>query len=90
MRRVDTDHVASVIHHSKGDVMKGIIDRFEGDYAVVEFDGRLMVDIPKEQLPTDAKEGDVIVLVDGKYQVDAGETQRRKIEIAKLTENMWE
>lgn len=69
--------------------MKGIIDRFEGDYAVVEFEGRQMKDIPKKQVALEAKEGDVIVLVDGKYQVDQEETQRRKAEIAKLTEDMW-
>ena len=70
--------------------MKGIIDRFEADYAVVEFDGRQMKDIPKSDLVPGAKEGDVIVLVDGKYQVDREETQRRKVQIAELTENIWE
>ncbi|EGW39073.1 DUF3006 domain-containing protein [Desulfosporosinus sp. OT] len=70
--------------------MNGIIDRFEGDYAVVEFDGRQMKDIPKSKIAIGAKAGDVIVLVDGKYQVDQVETQRRKAEITKLTENMWE
>lgn len=69
--------------------MKGIIDRFEGDYAVVEFDGRQMKDIPKSELALEAKEGDVIVLFKGKYHVDQDETQRRKAQIAKLTENMW-
>ena len=70
--------------------MRGIIDRFEGDYAVVEFDGRKMKDIPKSELAPGSKEGDVIFLVNGKYQVDQAETQQRKTEIAKLTENMWE
>ena len=32
--------------------MKGIIDRFEGDYAVVEFEGRKMMDIHKRDLPS--------------------------------------
>ena len=40
--------------------MKGIIDRFEVDYAVVEFEGRKMVDIHKKNLPVGLKEGDVI------------------------------
>lgn len=70
--------------------MKGIIDRFEGDYAVVEFEGRQMEDILRSELATDAKEGDVIFLLNGNYHVDEEETQRRKAEIAKLTENMWE
>jgi Protein of unknown function (DUF3006). len=70
--------------------MKGIIDRFEGDYAVVEFEEKKMKDIPRSELTADAKEGDVIVLVGGRYRVDTEETQRRKAEITKLTENMWE
>ena len=84
------DHAASVIHRSKEIFMKGIIDRFEGDYAVVEFDGKEMKDIPRCELTPEAKEGDVIILLKGKYQVDKEETQRRKAEIAKLTENLWE
>jgi Protein of unknown function (DUF3006). len=70
--------------------MRGIIDRFEGDYAFVEFDGREIKDIPRSDIAPGAKEGDVIVLVGGKYRVDQAETQRRKAEIAKMTENMWE
>ena len=70
--------------------MRGIIDRFEGNYAVVEFDGRQMKDIHRSELASGAVEGDVIVLVDGKYHVDEEETIQRKAEIAKLTENMWE
>lgn len=34
--------------------MKGIIDRFVGDYAVVEFAGRRMVDIHKRDLPANS------------------------------------
>ncbi|HWQ90020.1 MAG TPA: DUF3006 domain-containing protein [Desulfitobacteriaceae bacterium] len=67
---------------------KGIIDRFEGDYVIVESD-REMTDIPRKQVSPEAKEGDVIVLVDNMFQVDKAETQRRKAEIAKLTEKMW-
>lgn len=69
--------------------MKGIIDRFEGDYAVVEFEGRKMKDILREEIVPEAKEGDVIILVGGKYQVDQEETQKRKVEIAKLTKDIW-
>jgi hypothetical protein len=43
--------------------MEGIIDRFEGDFAVVEFPNRKMMDIPKSSLTPEAKKGDVIKLV---------------------------
>ncbi len=39
-----------------------IIDRFEGEYAVVEFDDKTFVNIPKKALPTNAKEGDVLIV----------------------------
>lgn len=70
--------------------MQGIIDRFEGDYAVVEFEGKEMKNVPKNELPVEIKEGDVIVLINGKYQVNQEETLKRKMDIKKLTENMWE
>jgi len=60
--------------------MKGIIDRFEGDYAVVEFEGRKMVDIHKRDLPAGLKEGDAIRSTDGAYVYDKLETERIKKE----------
>lgn len=47
--------------------MKGIIDRFEGDYAVVEFAGRRMVNIHNCDLPAGLKEGDIISCTDGEF-----------------------
>ena len=47
-----------------------IIDRFEGDFAVVEVDGKEMRDIPKTDIHVTAKEGDLLKLVNGKYEVD--------------------
>ena len=45
--------------------MKIIIDRFEGNIAVVELPGGKTIDCPKELFPNDAKEGSVItILVD--------------------------
>lgn len=39
--------------------MKWIIDRFEEDFAVIECNGRTF-DVPKNMLPTDLAEGDVL------------------------------
>lgn len=55
--------------------MKGIIDRFVGDYAVVEFTGRRMVEIPKKDLPAGLKEGDTICCNGGVYVYDEQETE---------------
>ena len=70
--------------------MKGIIDRFEGDYAVVEFTGRRMVEIHKKDLPAGLKEGDAIRGADGAYVFDEVETERIKKETKKMFDKMWE
>ena len=49
-----------------------IIDRFEGDYAVVET-GKGMVNIPRSELPKGAKEGDTL-----RISIDADDTEARK------------
>ena len=58
--------------------MKGIIDRFEGGYVVIEFEGETMVDIHKRDLPAGLKEGDAIQCTQGAYFFDELETQRIK------------
>jgi len=68
---------------------KGIIDRFEGDYAVVEFDGQTE-DILKSQLPEDAKIGDTLVFDKNKITVDKNDTETRKEEIQDLMDELFE
>lgn len=70
--------------------MKYIIDRFEGDYAVVEDENKLMVDIQLEDLPKEVQEGDVLVKIGDSYSVDLGETERRKKKIQELVDDLWE
>lgn len=59
--------------------MKGIIKRFEGDYAGIEFEGKTMVDIHMSDLPAGLREGDVIRCTGGVYVFDQPETERIKI-----------
>ena len=69
--------------------MKGIIDRFEGSYAVVEIDeGRKMINIDKIRLPKGAKEG-MVLQIDESITIDIEETKRRKEKIEKLTADLW-
>lgn len=64
--------------------MKVIIDRFEGDYAVVETEDKIMVNLPKSLIPG-AKEGDVISI-----SIDEEETKQRKDNISKLMDDLWQ
>lgn len=53
--------------------MRFIIDRFEGDFAIVELENREIVNIPRVALPIEAKEGDSIIV-----SIDEVETESRK------------
>ncbi|WP_303863996.1 DUF3006 domain-containing protein [Alkalibaculum bacchi] len=70
--------------------MKYIINRFEGDYAVVEDENKLMMDIHLKDLPKEVQEGDVLVKIGDSYSVDLGETERRKKTIEELVDDLWE
>lgn len=65
--------------------MKIIIDRFEGDYAVVELEDGTTVDMPKVLIPKEAKEGDVLEIL-----VNKQETESRRKKIEKLMDELWE
>lgn len=64
--------------------MKVIVDRFEGDYAVVEIAIGKCVNIPRVLVP-DAKEGDII-----KIEIEKNETAKRKKYIKDLMNNVFE
>ncbi len=64
--------------------MKVIVDRFEGDYAVVELPDQTMADLPKRLIPG-AKEGDVIEI-----SIDDSTRKEREARIGKLTEELFE
>ena len=70
--------------------MNVIIDRFEGNYAVCEKENRTMMDIKRINLPFEAREGDVLSIDKGKFTIDIEKTEKRRREIEKLTEDLWE
>lgn len=53
--------------------MKFTIDRFEGEYAIVELEDREMVEIPRIILPPGSKEGDILNI-----SIDEDETEIRR------------
>lgn len=70
---------------------KGVIDRFEGDIAVIEWlDNQEKLDLPCTKLPKGAEVGDVLLFDGATWKVDKEETERRGKEIKKLMEELWE
>jgi hypothetical protein len=66
--------------------MEAIIDRFEGEYAVIEYDGR-MINIYRGLLPKEAKEGDVLNI---EITINTTETNNRKKIIQSKFDHLWE
>lgn len=64
--------------------MKVVIDRIEGDYAVVETENSKMVNLPRELVPAGAKERDVIDI-----SIDESETEKRHKRINDLARQLW-
>ncbi|MCR1974763.1 DUF3006 domain-containing protein [Clostridium sporogenes] len=69
--------------------MKGIIDRFEENFAIVELEDKRIINIDKNIIPKKAKEGDVINIQGDIITLNEKESERLKKEIDELTEDMW-
>ncbi|MGQ0440035.1 DUF3006 domain-containing protein [Bacillus sp. B-TM1] len=67
---------------------RGIIDRFEGELAVIEVNNVTM-DVPKSKLPPTAKEGDVLIIEGDTYTIDKDETDKRRREIQDLMNKLF-
>lgn len=67
-----------------GKFMKIIIDRFEGEFAIVELENKKMVNLPILCVPTGAKEGTVLMI-----DIDNVETEKRQERITELMNNIW-
>lgn len=66
-----------------------IIDRISDGIAVIE-DGEKRFEVPRENLAGDVKEGDTVELQDGIYVKNKNETDKRRNEILKLQNELWE
>ena len=69
--------------------MKYIIDRFEGEFAVLEKEDGGIIDVPKSEIEG-AKEGDVVLFENGLYTIDIEETEKRKALIEEKMKKLFE
>lgn len=70
-------------------MLNGVIDRFEGKYAVIELEDGTMLNLEKVEIPKEAKEGDAL-LIKLDISIDNNKTEKLKREIEELTKNLWE
>ncbi|MGE5579239.1 MAG: DUF3006 domain-containing protein [Bacillota bacterium] len=62
-----------------------IIDRFEGNLAVIEYEGKTFT-LPRALLPRDAKEGDVLNFT---VEVDHDTTEARRTRVKSLEDRLF-
>ena len=70
-------------------MMRVIIDRFEGDLAVCERPDRTMMNIPRNSLPPEAKEGDVLIIENNCISLDVTDTADRKKAVEERMRKLW-
>lgn len=71
-------------------MIRGIIDRFESDIAVIEVEDGHTLDYPKHLLPSNAAVGDVIKIDGNQFTIDKEETKKRRTEIEGLMDELFE
>ena len=54
-----------------------VIDRIEGDIAVIELAGRAFIDVPLDRIDGNARDGAALTEVGGRYLVDEAATFER-------------
>ena len=64
--------------------MKVVIDRFEGNFAVIEMPNKQFINVPRQLMPEGSKEGSVISI-----EVDIAETEARRERTESLIKNVW-
>lgn len=64
-----------------------VLDRFEGSFAVIELSDGSTFNLPRELLPSSAKEGDVLRI---NVEVDETATAARRKRIESLAEELFE
>lgn len=68
--------------------MYGTIDRFEGNIVIIQLDNGNIIDIEKDKIPVQSKEGDVLKI--GEHiSIDYHETKKRKKHIDDIVEDLW-
>jgi hypothetical protein len=66
----------------------GIIDRFEDEFVIIEIEGENKV-VKRSDIPSEAKEGDILEFLHNCWTIDRDATRQRKNNIDKLADELW-
>ncbi|MBQ7095159.1 MAG: DUF3006 domain-containing protein [Clostridia bacterium] len=70
-------------------MMQYSVDRFEGELAIL-IDDHKTIAVPKNILPEETKEGDILIRVGEKYKIDHAYTEKMRKEAAELIDQLFE
>ncbi|MEN6351226.1 MAG: DUF3006 domain-containing protein [Syntrophomonas sp.] len=70
--------------------MQAFVDRFEGDFAVLEIEGKGSINVKRSEIAEEAKEGDVLQQIGGEWVVNERATLWRQNKLKFLMDEMWE
>jgi len=68
--------------------MRGIIDRFEADKALIEVRGKIKI-VLRGLLPTEAREGMAVVFARGRWSIDEERTRELMQANQQLIDELW-
>ena len=67
-----------------------IVDRFEGDYAILETESSTLINVNKNDIIGEVKEGDLLIKKNNLYYIDKEKTEIRKNKINDIMKGLWE
>lgn len=67
-----------------------IVDRVEGDYAILETESSTLINVNKNDIIGEVKEGDLLVKKNNIYYIDKEKNQLRKKKINDIMKGLWE
>ena len=66
------------------------VDRIEENIAVLIDDQNIIIEVIKDLLPDDTKEGDILIHVGAEYKKENGYTEDKRKESAELIEQLFD
>lgn len=69
--------------------MKAILDRLEGNLAILEYEDGSIQEIDINRLPKGSSEGDCLLIESGVISIDSEETEKRYNKIKKLMNDLY-
>ena len=67
-----------------------IVDRFEDDYAILETEINTLINVNKNDIIGEVKEGDLLIKKNNLYYIDKEKTEIRKNKINDIMKGLWE